>query len=327
MASPMLVRQTVLGLGSEYLSAVPLRPWEFFNYYNWDYPQVAEGILGVTTELVEGAEPGTFSMQVGINSAEMLPADRPPMNITFVLDTSGSMGSYYRMDHLKAVCSAISASLKDGDIVSMVTWDTNNTVMLANHTVSGPSDATLAGMIASLSANGGTDLNAGLLAGYNQAEQAYDPGRVNRIVLISDGYANVGVTQLDLIGSNAELGEGDGIYMVGVGVGISQYNDDLMDAVTDAGKGASVYIASVSDAWDRFNARFSNTMMVAARNVQVRMDLPPGFERSSALILRRSSPSTSPRTTRWCSTNRSRPAPPISPRTATSSPSSRPGKM
>ncbi|MGB1699151.1 MAG: hypothetical protein ACPHRO_04290, partial [Nannocystaceae bacterium] len=74
------------------------------------------------------------------------------------------------------------------------------------------------------------------------------------------------------------LGEGDGIYMVGVGVGIAYYNDELMDAVTDAGKGASVYIADNSDAWERFGARFENTMMVAARNVQVRIDLPPGFE-------------------------------------------------
>lgn len=200
------------------------------------------------------------------------------MNITLVLDTSGSMSSYARIQMLRQVCLAISASLRAGDVVSMVTWSTGSFVELAAHEVSGPSDSVLNAAIQGLEANGGTDFNGGLIAGYELANQVYAPERINRMVMISDGYANAGVTELDLISSNAELGGSDGIYLVGVGVGTDDYNDALMDAVTDAGKGASVFIANSETAWDRFNANFINTMMVAARNVRVRIDLPPGFE-------------------------------------------------
>jgi Ca-activated chloride channel family protein len=107
----------------------------------------------------------------------------------------------------------------------------------------------------------------------------YDAGRINRLVLISDGGANAGVTDIDLIAEHAGSSNGDGIYLVGVGVGTAgSYNDDLMDAVTDAGKGASVFVNDAPEAWKQFNDDFVSTMSVAVRDVQVRLDLPPGFE-------------------------------------------------
>ena len=71
----------------------------------------------------------------------------------------------------------------------------------------------------------------------------------------------------------------DGIYLVGVGVGTPDtYNDELMDTVTDIGRGASLFVASEAEANKMFGPRFVQTMAVAARDVRVRLDLPPGFE-------------------------------------------------
>ena len=118
-----------------------------------------------------------------------------------------------------------------------------------------------------------------MVAGYELAQQVYDPERINRIVLVSDGGANVGITDIDLIAQHAGSADEDGIYMVGVGVGDPvAYHDNLMDTVTDVGKGASVFIASEEDAWSVFRDDFISTMDVAARDVQIRLDLPPGFE-------------------------------------------------
>jgi Ca-activated chloride channel family protein len=118
-----------------------------------------------------------------------------------------------------------------------------------------------------------------LTAGYELAEQSYDPARINRVVLISDGGANAGVTDIDIISAHAGGNGEDGIYMVGVGVGdAGSYHDDLMDRVTDAGKGASVFVATDDEAWSVFGANFVNTLAVAARDVQVQLELPPGFE-------------------------------------------------
>jgi Ca-activated chloride channel family protein len=160
----------------------------------------------------------------------------------------------------------------------MVTWDTDNAIILAGYEVGGPNDSFLLDKINAIQAGGGTNLHGGLVAGYDLAMQSYDSQRINRIVLISDGGANAGVTDIELIAEHAGGQNEDGVYMVGAGVGSGgTYHDHLMDEVTDAGKGASVFIADAAEAWKVFHDDFVNTFAVSARDVQVELTLPPGF--------------------------------------------------
>ena len=102
---------------------------------------------------------------------------------------------------------------------------------------------------------------------------------LNRVVLISDGGANAGVTDEEIIGEAAKGAEGEAIFLVGVGVGESNYNDELMDTVTDWGKGASIFIDSEDEAYKMFSGeRFLSNMEVAALDVRVEMTLPPFFD-------------------------------------------------
>lgn len=278
-SSPVQAREAVLG-GWGSVQSVAIRTWEFFNYYDFGYPAAEPSTLAVTPSLyqAEGALEGEYLLQIGVSSEAITPEARAPMNLTLVLDTSGSMAGT-PMEMLQQTCYAIAASLKDGDTVSMVTWSTDDAVVLGGYHVSGPNDATLLAKIDQLEAGGGTDLHGGLVAGYELAQQVFAADRVNRVVLVSDGGANAGITDIDLIAQHSGSNQGDGIYMVGVGVGDAvSYHDDLMDSVTDAGKGASVFIASEDEAWSTFHDRFVSTMAVAARDVQVRLDMPPGFE-------------------------------------------------
>lgn len=279
MSSPVQVREAVLG-GWGSVQSVGIRTWEFFNYYGFGYPAAEPDSLLVTPSLLqpEGAADGDYLLQIGVSSELVDPETRPPMNLTLVLDTSGSMAGT-AMDMLQETCDAIAASLKEGDTISMVTWSTEDAIVLGGYHVSGPNDPLLLTKIDQLEAGGGTDLHGGLVAGYELAGQVYAADRINRIVLVSDGGANAGITDIDLIAEQSGNSDQDGIYMVGVGVGeASAYHDDLMDAVTDAGKGASVFIASEDEAWSVFHDDFISTLAVAARDVQVQLDMPPGFE-------------------------------------------------
>lgn len=281
MSSPVQVRERVLK-DSGYISGVAIRPWEFMNYYSFDYPAAEDGGLALAAELrmLEGfpAEQPHYELQLAVSSETMTDEERPPMNITLVLDTSGSMAGE-SIELLRYSCQAIAASLRAGDKVSMVEWDTENTWTLAGYEVTGPNDPVLLDKIDALEAGGGTDLNGGLISGYQLAQEVWDIDAINRLVLISDGGANAGVTEVDLIAENAAYGGSDGIYLVGAGVDQGgSYNDDLMDVVTDAGKGASVFITDEAEAWKVFNENFLNTMAIAARDVQVELTLPPGFE-------------------------------------------------
>ncbi len=279
MSSPVQARAALLSEWAS-LAQVAIRPWEFLNYYRIAYPAAPAGSLGVHAAMVISSDEaeGEYLLQIGVASPLATVAARPPMNLTFVLDTSGSMDGA-PLQALQASCRAIAENLVEGDVVSLVTWNTANAIVLANHPVGGANDAALLSAIDGLWADGGTDLHGGLVAGYELAAQAHRPGVVSRVILISDGGANVGVTDVDTIAQHAGAENQDGIYMVGVGVGTAEsYNDTLMDIVTDAGKGASVFVPDASEAARVFGERFVSTMAIAARDVRVELELPPGFE-------------------------------------------------
>lgn len=278
MSSPVQVRSKVLGDGSS-IAGAPIRVWEFLNYYSFDYPAAEPGTLALHTSLLhdEDATEGEFKLQIAVTSAALDNSDRAKMNLTLVLDESGSMAGS-AMSLQQETCRVIASSLRSGDIVSIVGWDTSNAIMLEGHEATGPNDPSIVDTCNGLSAGGGTDLHGGLIAGYDLADEYYDTSRINRIVLMSDGGANAGITDEELIAEHAGSHDQDGIYMVGVGVGENNYNDQLMDHVTDIGKGASVFIDSEEEAQKVFGDRFVSTMAVAARDVQVQLDMPPGFE-------------------------------------------------
>ncbi|MBL4683288.1 MAG: VWA domain-containing protein [Nannocystaceae bacterium] len=278
MSSPVQAREAMLSdFGS--LSGIGLRTWEFLNYYTFDYaPPTVAGEVALHADLIQVGDDGQYVLQIGVASEQITNDDRDNIALTLVLDTSGSMQGH-AMDMLKETCRAIAASLKEGDQISMVTWTTDNSTVLGGYAVSGANDPMVVDKCDALEAGGGTDLHGGLTSGYALAEDTYTAGIINRIVLVSDGGANAGVTDVDIIAAHAGGNDEDGIYMVAVGVGsANEYNDELMDVVSDAGKGASVFINSTEEAQKIFTDGFVNTMGVAARNVAVRLDMPPGFE-------------------------------------------------
>ncbi|MCA9707391.1 MAG: hypothetical protein KDK70_16185, partial [Myxococcales bacterium] len=158
MSSPVQARAAVLSdWGS--VQSVAIRTWEFFNYYGFGYPAAPEpGAVAVTPSLLAGEAEGEFLLQIGVSSHSLSAATREPINVTLVLDTSGSM-SGHPMDMLEASSLAIVGSLDEGDTVSMVTWDTSNAIVLGGYHVTGPNDPVVVEAITSLEAGGGTDLH------------------------------------------------------------------------------------------------------------------------------------------------------------------------
>lgn len=276
MASPVLARLAVLDSWGPFAD-VPLRTWEFMNYYGFAYPEPEPGHLAVTTQLVATDTPDTYELQVGIRAPTVTTDERRPMNLIFSVDTSGSMTGA-PLQRAAQIGRAVAAQLHEGDIVSLVTWSTDQTTVLRDHAVTGPDDTTLRDAFDGLVASGSTNFTGGLTAAYDIASADHDPARARRVILISDGGANAGVTDLDLIAAQAGDAQSDGVYLVGIGVGgTTTYNPALMDVVTDAGKGASLFIGSSDEATTVLSDRFEEVFDIAARSVQLKLELPPGF--------------------------------------------------
>jgi Ca-activated chloride channel homolog len=272
MASPVIVRSLIRR--HQPIDPYLVRTYEFLNYYRFSFAKPRAGDLAIVSQLGSCQLNQDLALQIAVQSAP-LAADRPPIDVTLVLDTSGSMTGD-PIDRERAAVRAIASSLRAGDRVSAVTWSVGQTPILSAHEVSGPDDPALEDLADGLQPGGGTDLSGGLRAGYELAKSQRSAWRLSRVILISDGQANAGITDEDLIGSSAEDQDREGIYLVGVGVG-EGYNDRLMDTVTDAGRGAYIYLDSAEEARRMLVDRFAESMLVAARGVRIELTLPPYF--------------------------------------------------
>jgi Ca-activated chloride channel family protein len=273
MGGPAHIREILeLGVGFEPWTG-EVRPYEFLDYYRIAYPAPAALELVLFPELQATKEPKKFDFQLGVRSFDaQIP--RRPMTLTFVIDTSDSMLGP-GMTRARAAVQAVAQSLSAGDIVNLVTWQKESTVVLSGHTVTGPNDAELVSVAAALEPTGNIDLHNALVSGYALAEQHYGPDRMNRVIFISDGGSGLGATDADLIAEKAMDADKEGIYLVGVGTGPAlSFNDWLLRVATDRGRGAYVYLDKPEEAERMFVERFDETMEIAARDVEVELTLP-----------------------------------------------------
>lgn len=265
----------------------PVRAYEFLNYYDFAYPAALPGHVSPSAQLaVEPGKADTWRLQIGVRAPDFDEATRRRFNIALTVDTSSSMGwgkaGDTGLDRAKAACLGLVSALDKGDTFSLVTWGASVQVPVDGVTLSAKDDGSLKAACENLKATGDSPFSIGLSTAYTLAKKHAKPERINRVILISDGGANVGEKDEQLIAQNAKSADGKddggGIYLMGAGVGDPwNYNDKLMDTVTDAGKGAYVFLDSQDEAQMLFSKALLRHLEVAARNVQVQVTLPPTF--------------------------------------------------
>ena len=278
MGSPALAREYIYN-GFE-PSTRKIRTYEFLNYYNVGYKSNSSDDLTIIPEM-ERADSMVLDaeFQIGIRSFDVQEARRN-MVFTFVVDTSGSMKGE-GLKRAKAAVHALRSQFVQGDIVNFLTTD-GSAPLLEKTQLTGKDDAALINVVDNLKTGGDTDLYKALTTAYALAKKHYQPARMNRVILISDGGTNLGTTDYELIAKESADADKEGIYLVGIGTGPAlSYNDELMNAITDAGRGAYVYLDNEAEAQNVLATRFDETMDIAARAVQVELTLPWYFAADS----------------------------------------------
>jgi Ca-activated chloride channel family protein len=200
------------------------------------------------------------------------PARRTPVNVAIVLDKSGSMQG----DKLRKAKDAALASidrLSSNDIVSVVAYDERVEVLIPATKVS--DRVALRNAIERLSSGGSTALFAGVSKGAAEVRKFLDPQRVNRIILLSDGQANVGPSSpADLGNLGASLIK-EGISVTTLGLGLD-YNEDLMTQLARRSDGNHYFIENTTDLARRFGYEFDDVLSVVAQEVTVRITCGEG---------------------------------------------------
>src|SRR5690606_6394609 len=145
-----------------------------------------------------------------------------------------------------------------------------------NFVVGRDSHQRLADIIRRIEPRGSTNLNDGLSQGYAAADAAYQPTYTNRVVLATDALTNTGVTDQGLISIVAKHFDARRIRLSGVGVG-SEFNDSLLDELTERGRGAYVFLGSEAEVDAVFGSRFTSLVETIANDVHFKLSLPPSL--------------------------------------------------
>ncbi len=260
-AAPAYVRDILKSENGDTPSANLVKPHEFFNYYAVPYAPAGSGSVGITAGLWKMApdSPDFVQYRLTVGVTAPLAPTRPRANIAIVVDTSISMTNT-GITRARAIVKAIGKSLKEGDVVSLVTWNPDVPPLLDGLVVSGPDDPAFATAAGELYADGGSDIQAGLLRGYDLADKTFDKDGLNRLVFISDGRVTLGPSEEKVVRDHAYdiLKK---ITLVGAATGpAAGYDETFMATLAKAGLGSYVYVDSEAEATRLFYDRFGEVM-------------------------------------------------------------------
>jgi Ca-activated chloride channel homolog len=198
---------------------------------------------------------------------------RLPLNIALVLDHSGSMMGA-KMDYVKEAAKFVVDNLSSEDYLSIIVYDDEVTILQPSAKVT--DKAAIKALIARVQADGSTNLSGGTLEGYSQVKTAFRSECVNRVLLLSDGLANVGITdtaQLQKIARDRNLEHSISLSTFGVG---ADYNEDLMTAMAEFGSGNYYFIEAPDKIPQIFEKELSGLLNVVAQNAVMELELPQG---------------------------------------------------
>lgn len=198
-----------------------------------------------------------------------------PVDLAVVIDASGSMSAQGKIEYARQAARLLASNLDRDDRFSLVTFnDAARTLIPAVPVDDLPA---LQRAIDGIYEGGGTNLYAGLEQGADQVRGSLRPGMVGRVVVLSDGHANVGLTSAEAFERfSAELAA-TGVAVSAIGLG-RDYNEDLLAKMADLGGGSYDYVDDPKELAAVLADELERTSSVVARGVRVKVTLPPNVE-------------------------------------------------
>jgi Ca-activated chloride channel homolog len=250
-----------------------VRVEEFVNFFHYGDPPPARGEFALRAE---GA-PTPFApadhrlLRFNLRARDVRPENRKPSVLTFVVDISGSMNMENRLGLVKQSLDLLLGQLRPGDKVGLVVYGDDARVVLEPTA----DREAVRQATQSLRAEGSTNAEAGLRVGYDLARRFYRNGAINRVILCSDGVANVGATGPDSILERIGREARQGIELTTLGVGMGNYNDVLMEQLADKGDGRYAYIDNLAEARRVLVDEVSGTLQTIAKDAKVQVEFDP----------------------------------------------------
>ncbi|AQR75836.1 hypothetical protein BXU08_11060 [Sphingomonas sp. LM7] len=254
--------------------AAAVRTEEMINYFRYDYPRPnsREAPFSITTDVAKTPwNPDTRLLRIGLRGYDVTAKGRPPANLVFLVDVSGSMSSQDKLPLVKKALSLLADRLGPRDRVSIVTYAG------AAGTVLEPTSKKeyVKAALDCLESGGSTAGGRGIELAYSIARATYVQGGINRIFLATDGDFNIGISDNKMLEALVRKNRDDGITLTTLGFGTGNYNEALMERIADIGNGNYAYIDSAMEAQKVLDDELGSTLLTIAKDVKVQVEFNP----------------------------------------------------
>ena len=271
-------RTKYLGNRGEFPSSREIAVEDFVNYPRHELPLPKAGqavAMDVRwgNDTIRDGRPST--LQIGFSTE--LAHDREhlrPLNLAIVIDKSGSMADFNKLERVKQALLVLVSKLRDTDTLSLVTFDANARVVFPAQRLANRSEVTE--IIRSLRPGSSTNLEAGLMLGYKEAEKVFDRESTNRVILLTDGIANQGVISPMQIERESQSFNEQGIDLSTIGVG-EDLNKDLLRDLAKSGRGLFHFIADDEDVQKVFASELQSLISPVAKNPELEVTFGSGL--------------------------------------------------
>ena len=216
---------------------------------------------------------GTAYLQICLTTSGAESRERRPMNLAVVLDRSGSMADEGKIEYAKKAVRSLIDQLQEGDYFSFVIYDDVVQVLRGSQRVKDKRD--LRDLLDEVYPRGATNLGGGLVAGLEQVERHRDREFLNRVILLSDGLANRGMTDPYELRRIAQRYRSKSISVTTMGVGLD-YNENLMMGLSQSGGGNYYFIESPNSLASIFRKELSSLSSIFAQNASIELRLADG---------------------------------------------------
>ncbi|MFT6182078.1 MAG: tetratricopeptide (TPR) repeat protein, partial [Akkermansiaceae bacterium] len=255
--------------------ASKVRPEEFVNALDYDdtKPSQSEKVACV---IEQGAHPFMQQrnlMRIAMSTASLGRNASTPLRLTILLDQSGSMERADRAESVKRAFALLAAQLTANDEVTLVGFA--RTPRLLAERLKGDQAGKLAKIVANPLTEGGTNLEEALSSGLQLARQQFIEGAQNRIILITDGAANLGDALPGNLARQVEAMRKLGIAFDACGVGADGLNDEILSSLAKQGDGRYYFLDRPEDADEGFAKQIAGALRPAAKNVKVQILFNP----------------------------------------------------
>jgi Ca-activated chloride channel family protein len=260
-----------------------VRMEEFVNAFDYHYPRQSRDAFSVHVEgMPSPFGRGVALLKIGVQAKVLGREGRKPAHLVFVVDTSGSMDRPDRLPLVVESLELLLGELGERDTVSLVTYGSQPRILLENAPAA--ERARVASALRSMRCTGSTNLCDGLEVGYQIAHRQFRARAVNRIVLCSDGVANVGESRAEEILQQVTRYRRWGITLTTVGFGAGSYDDRMLERLANSGDGNYLFVDSPAAARRAFVENLSATIQVVAFDAKIQVEFDPRMVRRYRLI-------------------------------------------